>query len=225
MAVTKKKVERLLPKIIRMLRARIKLVVSAAVFAAVAWLLPSEWQLVTRILVGWDAGVVFYLCILGWAIAQAEVAHIRMHAELENDGRIATLALTVAATLASIAAIIVLLGQGKEEDTLQLLFAVATVLLSWAFVHSIFAVHYAHEFYGKGTSAGGLKFPGGDATPDYSDFFYFSFVIGMTFQVSDVQVTDRSIRRAVLAHGIVAFLFNVALLAIIINVAGSSISK
>jgi uncharacterized membrane protein len=106
-----------------------------------------------------------------------------------------------------------------------LLFAVATVLLSWAFVHSIFAVHYAHEFYRKGTTASGLEFPGGDATPDYSDFFYFSFVIGMTFQVSDVQVTNRSIRRAVLAHGIVAFLFNVALLAIIINVAAGAISK
>jgi uncharacterized membrane protein len=112
-------------------------------------------------------------------------------------------------------------GQGKS-DPMQLIFAGATILLSWAFVHSIFATHYAHEFYREGPSASGLKFPGGDK-PDYMDFMYFSFVIGMTFQVSDVAITSRSIRHTVLAHAIVSFLFNVALLAIMINIAASAI--
>ncbi len=223
MVTSKKAAERRLPKIVRILHARIKLVISAIAVVAVALLLPSEWRWITRILIGWDTGVALYLCILGWAITRAEVAHIRLHSEMESEGRIATLFMTVAATLASIAAIIVLLGHGEgKNDASQLLFAVATVLLSWAFIHSIFAVHYTHEFYSERPSAGGLKFPG-DKKPDYSDFFYFAFVIGMTFQVSDVAVTDRSIRRAVLAHGVVSFLFNVALLAIMINIAASAL--
>jgi uncharacterized membrane protein len=86
----------------------------------------------------------------------------------------------------------------------------------------IFATHYAHEFYREGPTASGLKFPG-DRTPDYLDFLYFSFVIGMTFQVSDVAVTARSIRRTVLAHAIISFLYNVALLAIMVNIAASAI--
>ena len=96
--------------------------------------------------------------------------------------------------------------------------AAVTILLSWAFTHTIFALHYAHEYYdenaGKG---GGLKFPG-DEPPDYWDFMYFSFVVGMTFQVSDVQVEDHKLRREVLAHGVLAFFFNVAIVALTINI-------
>jgi uncharacterized membrane protein len=97
---------------------------------------------------------------------------------------------------------------------------VATILLSWTFIHMMFALHYAHEFYGEDEGpAGGLAFPGGDERPDYWDFVYFAFVIGMTSQVSDVAVTSREIRRTVTAHGIVSFVFNVALLALTINIA------
>jgi uncharacterized membrane protein len=89
-------------------------------------------------------------------------------------------------------------------------------------VHFIFATHYAHEFYSEGAAASGLNFPGRHK-PDYLDFMYFSFVIGMTFQVSDVAITSRSIRHTVLAHAIVSFLFNVALLAIMVNIAASAL--
>jgi uncharacterized membrane protein len=78
--------------------------------------------------------------------------------------------------------------------------AVATVILSWAFTHTVFALHYAYEFYGEGQRANGLRFPG-DNRPDYWDFIYFSFVIGTTLQVSDVAVTNRWIRHSVSAHG------------------------
>ena len=76
--------------------------------------------------------------------------------------------------------------------------AIGTVVLSWTFIHTIFALHYAHEFYGAGAHKNGLRFPG-DGQPDYWDFIYFSFVIGMTFQVSDVAVTHKSVRRTVVA--------------------------
>lgn len=224
MAVSKKKIQRRLPKIFRILHARPKLIVSVVLGAVIGFLLPAEWRLITRILVGWDAGVVFYLSIVYWTVFRSEASHIRAHAEREDEGRAAILALTVTATIASLAAIIILLGQGEGKSAPpQLAFAIATILLSWGFIHSIFALHYAHEFYTESPPAHGLKFPG-DGKPDYLDFVYFSFVIGMTFQVSDVAVTSREIRHTVTAHAIVAFLFNVALLAIMINIAASAIS-
>jgi uncharacterized membrane protein len=95
-------------------------------------------------------------------------------------------------------------------------------LLSWALIHTIFALHYAHEFYDE-IAGGGLAFPGDDKEPDYWDFVYFSFVIGMTSQVSDVGITSKQIRRTAAAHGVVAFFFNAALLALTINLAASAI--
>ena len=102
--------------------------------------------------------------------------------------------------------------------------AVVTIFLSWTFIHVIFALHYAHEFYGEGRDRhiGGLEFPH-DEQPEYWDFIYFSFVIGMTFQVSDVQVTSKLIRRMVVAHGIVSFVFNVAILALMVNISSEFI--
>jgi uncharacterized membrane protein len=225
--MSKQQARRRLPKVIRIAHARPKLVVSMVLGAAVMLITPSDWALVTRILLGWDAGVALYIGIVSWMIvrlqSRAEMDHIRAQAANEDEGQVAILILTVTATLASLAAIIILLGQheGKSAPH-QLVFASATILLSWAFVHFIFATHYAHEFYSEGPTASGLNFPGRHK-PDYLDFLYFSFVIGMTFQVSDVAITSRSIRHTVLAHAIISFLFNVALLAIMVNIAASAI--
>ena len=95
-------------------------------------------------------------------------------------------------------------------------------MLSWFFIHTIFALHYAHEFYGSGGKTSGLDFPGNEE-PDYWDFVYFSFVIGMTAQVSDVTVAARPIRHVVIGHWIVAFFFNASLLALMVNIAASAI--
>ena len=96
-----------------------------------------------------------------------------------------------------------------------------TIVLSWAVVHTAFALHYAHEYY-RGSKPGGLQFPSGDAhaEADYWDFVYFSFVIGMTAQVSDVGITDKIIRRTATVHGIISFVFNTALIALMVNIAG-----
>ena len=98
------------------------------------------------------------------------------------------------------------------------LLAMATILLSWSFVHTIFALHYAHEYYGERRDGkiGGLKFPG-DTKPDYWDFLYFSLVIAMTSQVSDVAITSKVIRRIVTVHGALAFFFNLTVLALTVN--------
>ncbi len=221
MASDKQEALRRLPKLFRVLQTRIKLVIAAASGAVVAFFLPAEWRPITRALVGWDAAVVLYLVMVYRTLIRSEMGHIRGHAIKEDEGRVAVLVLTVTATLASLAAIVALLGEGAVKmASRELFFAIATILLSWAFVHTIFALHYAHEFYTG--AAGGLEFPGGEK-PDYWDFVYFSFVLGMTFQVSDVAVTSHSIRRVVLAHSIVSFLYNVALLAIVVNIAAAAI--
>src|SRR6202012_18616 len=100
------------------------------------------------------------------------------------------------------------------------------IALSWAAVHTGFALHYAHEFY-RGGKPGGLQFPSRDnkEAPDYWDFVYFSFVIGMTAQVSDVGITDKTSRRPATAHGIVSFIYNTALVALMVNIAASAISS
>ena len=102
--------------------------------------------------------------------------------------------------------------------------AVITIALSWAAVHTTFALHYAHDYY-RGKKPGGLQFPSGDQHDhaDYWDFVYFSFVIGMTAQVSDVGITDKIIRRTATVHGIISFVFNTALLALMVNIAASAI--
>jgi uncharacterized membrane protein len=139
---------------------------------------------------------------------------------VQDDGRFLILILTAAAAFASIAAIVLELGV-KPQRPPQLILAVVTIVLSWSMIHSTFALHYAHEYYG-GAKAGGLAFPGDDK-PDYWDFVYFSFVIGMTAQVSDVGITDKGIRRTAIAHGVVSFIFNTALVALIVNIAASAI--
>jgi uncharacterized membrane protein len=216
---------RRLPYFVRVIRARPRLFVSAAIGVAVMILAPSRWWLSTRLLIGWDIGVALYLAAVYQLVATADQTRIRRSAAIEDEGRVGILVLTVAAALASLGAIIALLGraQGDHHDALQLGLATVTILLSWGFIHTIFALHYAHEFYGeRGGKKSGLSFPN-DENPDYWDFVYFSFVIGMTSQVSDVAVASKPIRRTVTAHGIVSFLFNAALLALTVNIAASAI--
>ena len=110
------------------------------------------------------------------------------------------------------------------EQAIRVVFVIFTVVLSWAFIHTVFAVHYAHDFYvdadlskaASGAATPRLVFPGGQM-PNYGDFLYFSFTVGMTFQVSDVQITDREMRRVVLAHGATSFFYSTGILALAIN--------
>jgi uncharacterized membrane protein len=213
---------RRLPKILRIVRARPRLFLAGLLAVAVIALLPSAWRVTTRVLVGWDAGVAVYL-IAAFRLMRADIGHIRHRAIVQDEGRFAILVLVVAAALASLAAIVVELGGGPTgRSPAHLALAAVTILLSWAFVHMMFALHYAHVFYAPGAKGGGLAFPGGQE-PDYWDFLYFSLVIGMTSQVSDVAVTGRVIRRTVAAHGVVSFLFNAALIALTVNIAASAL--
>ena len=185
--------------------------------------LPStRW--VMRALVGWDTGAALYVILTFGMMARSNVAAIRLHASSQDEGAFGILFVTVASALASLLAIVFLLGKVGASDAPKqgsdLVLATVTIVLSWTLIHTIFSVHYAHEFYGYG-SVGGLAFPGDEKEPDCWDFVYFSFVIGMTSQVSDIGITSKDIRRTVAIHGIVAFFFNAALLALTVNIAAS----
>jgi uncharacterized membrane protein len=198
-----------------------RLFASLAIGIALYFVLPASERIVTRVLIGWDVAVMIYLVLAYVMITRFDLALVHRRAASQDEGGLLILMLTVLAAVFSLAAIIDELGAARGTASANLYFAhaVLTILLSWTFIQTIFAFHYAHEFYGEGRDqhVGGLEFPN-DEEPDYWDFIYFSFVIGMTFQVSDVQVTSKFIRRLVVAHGFVAFVFNVAILALMVNI-------
>jgi len=216
-----------LPKPIRIVRARPRLFASVTVGLLVFLaLLLTDWRLPTRLLVAWDVCVGLYLVLAFHLTARADVHHIRRRARLQDEGRTMILVLTAVAALASLGAILALLGTGGDSvrTPTQLVFATMTIVLSWAFTHTMFALHYAHEFYDENSGkGGGMQFPGDDLEPDYWDFLYFSFVIGMSAQVSDVTVSCKPIRRTVFAHSVISFIFNAALLALTVNIAASAL--
>lgn len=203
----------------RFWRLHIRLFVSASVGLAVTLILLSAmpWRILTCVLAGWNTGVVLYLAQIFWIMAHWPIDRIRQRACVEDEGAPALLVLTTASALASLAAVISELGHGPSAY--QVALGAATVLLSWTFMHVIFALHYAHEFYGEGGDdrIGGLDFPGNEE-PDYWDFLYYSLVVAMTAQVSDVQITSKTIRRMTTLHGVVSFFFNVTVLALTVNI-------
>jgi uncharacterized membrane protein len=187
---------------------------------------PGPLRLVTRLLIGWDVFVATYLLLVyAMMLRNGHHGHIKRNAALQDDGRFLILMLTALGAFASVAAIVFELG-GSHRGPSELTLATATIALSWAAVHTAFALHYAHDYY-RGSKPGGLQFPSGEQKDhaDYWDFVYFSFVIGMTAQVSDVGITDKGIRRTATAHGIVSFVYNTALVALMVNIAASAISS
>jgi uncharacterized membrane protein len=216
------------PWVWRIIRARPRLFASSVVGIAATMALAAltGWRPVMRGLVGWDISVGLYVTLALEMMARADVRQIRRRAAGQDEGAIVILFLTVAAALASLLAIVALLGTSVSGAAPrrwgELILATITIVLSWAFIHTIFALHYAHEFYAE-SGVRGLAFPGGEEEPDYWDFVYFALVIGMTSQVSDVGITTKEIRRTVAAHGVVSFFFNAALLALTVNIAASAI--
>jgi uncharacterized membrane protein len=216
------------PKFVRMVKARPRLFIAIAIGCVVVFVFAvlAQWRLASAVLLGWDVCCGLYLVFVLQVMAKADVHRMRRQARLQDEGQFGILILTATSALASLVAIFALLGtsHGGTRSAADLFLATITILLSWAFTHTIFALHYAHEYYdendGKG---GGMQFPGNEPEPDYWDFMYFSFVIGMCAQVSDVTVSCKPIRRTVFAHSVVSFIFNAALLALTVNIAASAI--
>jgi len=207
----------------RVVYARPRTFFSVAMGIVAFFLLPGSLRLVTRLLISWDIVITLYLLLVYTMVLRSGLSHIKRNAVLQDDGRFLILLVTAIGAFASIAAIVSELG-ASQRSAPQLALATLTIALSWAAVHTTFALHYAHDYY-RGAEPGGLQFPSGDQHDhaDYWDFVYFSFVIGMTAQVSDVGITDKTIRRTATAHGIISFVFNTALVALMVNIAASAI--
>lgn len=216
------------PLPIRIAKLHDKLLIATIVGIAVAVL--AGFKTPIRILIGWDVGLAIYLV---WTFAmmwRAEVEHIRKRAAEEDEGAGVILLLSIAATFASFVAIAFALGGLKSGDAqaaaqalpggtaAHVVLAITTILLSWTFVHTIFTFHYAHEYYAtrRDGEIGGVVFPH-DSKPDYRDFLYFSLVIGMTSQTSDVNICSKVIRRMAAMHGVLSFFFNLTVLALTVN--------
>ncbi|MGI4778227.1 MAG: DUF1345 domain-containing protein [Janthinobacterium lividum] len=201
-----------------------------AVVGLLFGLIPWPVDGVARLLVGWSFGAAFYLA-LAWRLAETyDAQRTRERSQALDPPNVLILVIMLTAVGACVTAIAMLLQQVKDMDgvarALHVVLAVAALATSWLLIHTIYAFHYAHRYYQeelKGEPNGpGLDFPG-KLDPDYMDFLYFSFVIGMTSQVSDVQATSRQMRRIALVHGVLSFAFNMLVLALSVNVVASSI--
>jgi uncharacterized membrane protein len=216
------------------MRAHPRLFLGFVIGTAVYFLLPHSLKLTTRLLLGWNAGTWFYFLTTGWLIFRATPESIRWNAKSSDEGRFFILILASLAAIASIGAIIAQLAIVKDFSgtmkALHIALAAATIISAWFFIHLTYALHYAHEYFDEyfehpdrpPSDRGGLKFPGDD-DPDYFDFLYFSYVIGVASQTADVELCSREMRRVALGHCVLAFFFNSAVLALTINIAAGLI--
>ena len=207
--------------------ARHRLFISLAAAASVWSGLYGRVHTSTRSIATWDT-FAFCVLILAWlTITTTPPEKLRARAQMQDLSRTVIFVFVVLAACAGLFAVGFLFfankGTQRPHFTLHLIMSLLAVISSWMLVHTVFGLRYAHMFYGDPDGpegpqphAGGLNFPGG-RLPDYMDFAYFSFVIGMTFQVSDVQITSRGLRQLVLLHGVLSFGFNTVILALTIN--------
>ncbi|HVU57395.1 MAG TPA: DUF1345 domain-containing protein [Puia sp.] len=208
------------------IRAIYKLLICLSIAAASYLLiLPVRMEGFTRTMVGWD---IFSLCeiVISVAIFYAVCPkQLRVLASREDASRPVVFVIVITAILGSLGGVLLLLKNQTAwmlSEGLETAIYIAGVTFSWILLHILFTSRYAHLYYGdhptmKGQIAKGLDIPGNES-PDYLDFAYFAFVIGMTFQVSDITISSRHMRRVVLVHGLLSFIFNTVIVALTINV-------
>jgi uncharacterized membrane protein len=186
----------------------------------VAWFVP--WQL--TVLVAWDVAAVLVVGTVWIAIGRFTAEETAEFALSEDDTRTGTHLLLLGAALVSLVGVVLAFLKANEgahhEEVLLESFGVFTIVCSWLLVHTVFALRYAHVYYTE--PEGGIDFKSkGAERPDYIDFAYTAFTVGMTFQVSDTDVTRREMRRQVLQHALISFLFGAVILATTVNVIAS----
>ena len=194
---------------------------AALVVAAVP--LPMSWEF--RALLAWCAGLAVYLVLAWWLCLAFDAQRTRERAQAQDEPSVVLVMVLLLVNAACVVTITVLIQQNRDlsglDQALHVGLSAAALASSWFFIQTIFAFHYAHRYYfeeKQGESDGpGLNFPGGLA-PDYFDFLYYAHVVGMTSQVADVQITSREMRHITLIHSVLAFGFNMLILALGINV-------
>lgn len=210
---------------LRMLLVRPRLLSSGLFGLAVALLAQTLLPVrsITAFTLGWNAGAVLYLLLIGYMMSSASLERIRHRALREDVGQRTILALVVASAITCLLAIVLELSVARELHGAvrigHVVLSALTILTSWLFTQTMFALHYAHVYF-SGEVRGEepvLQFPGCD-TPDYGDFFYFSVVIGTSGQTADVSLASRQMRRIGTVHCTLSFLFNITVVALMINI-------
>jgi uncharacterized membrane protein len=190
-------------------------------FASAPWLTRP----VTRALIGWDGGIIVFLALTFLFMRTADLARMKERAIAHDEGGRFILVLTILAAVASVGALVAELSiaKGTPGAEWRVVLAAGTVVLSWTFVQIVFAMHYAHVYYleeEEGRPKGGLEF-GECGEPDYWDFVHFALVLGATSQTADITFSTKEMRRIGTLHTLVAFGFNTAILATMINLAAA----
>lgn len=220
---------------VRAIDVRWRLALALAVGVGAALLAPALSGSLARVVVGWVGFAATDLTLILLGMWQADTDDIRRVAASEDLPRMQAFVLVVGAALASLGAVVGLMGSlkgiSKDLRVLHVVLSVAAVVLAWTLVHLLFTLRYAHTYYDAdeetGQDTGGLVFPDdqcneGDPKlmPNYVDFAYFAFIIGMTAQTADIGIGNRELRRIALLHSLIAFVFNTAIVALTIGSIG-----
>jgi uncharacterized membrane protein len=192
------------------------------IFAIGCWLAIPPLGLRHGVMAGFDAGALAFLIAFSPLLSH-ESDGMRASARRNDANRVMLLLITGAVSVVILVAIASELMQREAPHPASLVMIVGTLAMSWLFSNLIYALHYAHIFYTSddGSDEGGLEFPK-TPEPDYWDFIYFAYCLGMTFQTSDVSITSGRMRRVVTLHCLAAFVFNLGVIAFTINVLGGS---
>ena len=212
--------------IVHTIKARPRLFAAIAMALFIGFALPHDIasHATTRFLLAWNVGTCAYLAMAVHMTLRSTQEGMRRRARLQSESRLVTMALVILAVFAGLAAIFAQLAAVKDMHgalkAAHIGLACLTILSSWAFTHTMFALHYAHDYYGAVShkQPGGMEFPG-TPDPEYGDFFYAAFIIGTSGQTADVTFTSKPMRRVALVHSVLAFLFNTTVLAMTINMA------
>jgi uncharacterized membrane protein len=211
------------------IRHRPRIYICAVVAALVYLAIPADMRVATRALIAWNVGALLFVALIGWMMARSTEETIQARAALEDENQWVLLAVGTIAACAALAAIVAELGAVKDltgwNKGAHITLTAITIVSAWTFIHLLYTVHYAHEYYGDIYDESGkpvedrkgLRFPG-ERNPTYGDFLYFAFVIGCASQTADVETISPAMRRTTLAHGIVSFFFNTVILALTINI-------
>jgi uncharacterized membrane protein len=211
------------------IRHRPRIYICAVVMVLVYLAIPHDVRVATRALIAWNVGALLFVALIGWMMARSTEESIQAHAAIEDENQWVLLVVGTIAACAALAAIVAELGAVKDltgwNKGAHITLTAITIVSAWTFIHLLYTVHYAHEYYGdiydeSGKAVEdrkGLRFPG-EHDPTYGDFLYFAFVIGCASQTADVETVSPAMRRTTLAHGIVSFFFNTVILALTINI-------
>ncbi len=205
----------------KLLRYHPRILIAAIAGIAIFFLLPGRWSVLSRVLVGWDLGVALFLILIYFFMAGLTAEQIALRYKEEDPSAPAILIIVTVAALLSLGAIVqpmMAIKQASGTDRIaDFVLAAFTLINSWLLVGTVFTTHYADMYYSAPESDRPLHFPD-TPMPAFWDFAYFSFTISAACQTADVATTRTSIRKVVVAHAVISFLFNASILGFAINV-------